>query len=190
LTAETLSSPQITTLNSLYGGTGAGTARPTAGDQGAGQLQSLYQNIQPTSGSTSGSLYRMLRLQTNCIVRHLIIDYDGLITTFMTDCTLYYANAVLDSANQQNVGQLVNGLSGPASVFAYNLDLSMQTAGAQIEISGQSQNYNASLRSQPLWVAAGLSSDPGGFFDICLVESATQSTLNLIIGLEVQYIVP
>lgn len=184
MTTETLLSQQISLLDLIP------PVRLSGGYGSAALLQSVYGVVTPTSGSTNPSLYKMARVPTRSLVKHVLIDFAGTVTAFTCDITLYYSDSTMDGTLPANQGQLVNSLSGASSLIAHNLNLSGQTADAIVDVTNMAGNFGPADRNQELWKAAGLAVDPGGFFDFVIVCTDTQNTSTFVLGLEVQYVVP
>jgi hypothetical protein len=183
MTTETLKSTAITNLDAVP------PVRATAGLGGVGMLKSVYGNVAPTTGYLTGSNYKMVRVPSDCSVKHVLIDYSGTITTMTCDVTIFYSDDTLDEtgASSGDTG-VVNSLSTTGSLFAHTLVLASQTAGAVVDITDQNVAYPPTARNEPLWQAAGLTTDPGGFFDVVIMNVSTMSLSAAKIGLEVQYV--
>ena len=136
MTTEALKSTQITNLDANP------PVRATAGLGGGGQLLSVYGQLTPTTGVTTGSTYRFVRLPSNCSVKHVICDYSGTITTFTGDVTLYYSDLAIDEvgSSQLDTG-VVNSLSTTAALFAHALALGSQTTDTFVDITNQNGAY-------------------------------------------------
>jgi hypothetical protein len=63
------------------------------------------------------------------------------------------------------------------------------SAVLQTEVSGESGVYTLDKRNQPLWQAVGLTSDPGGMFDIVATVKTTAVTTGTgKFGISLQYV--
>ncbi len=183
MSTETLKSTAITNLDA------SPPVRSTAGMGGEGFLRSIYGFVAPTTGYLTGSNYLLARVPSNCSIKHVSIDYSGTITTMTGDVTLFYSDETLDQvgASQGNSG-VVNSLTTTAALFAHALALGSQTAGAVVDITDQNSAYPPTARNKALWDAAGLSTDPGGMFDIVFMNTSTMNLSAAKVGLEVQYV--
>jgi hypothetical protein len=182
MTTETLKSTAITNLDATP------PVRPTAGLGGGAELVSVYGYVTPTTGYLTGSNYKMARIPSNASVKHVLIDYSGTITTLTGDVTLFYSDLPIDEVGSSSGDTgVVNSLSTTAALFAHALALGSQTAGAVVDITDQNSAYPPSNRNMPLWQAAGLTTDPGGFFDVTIMNTSTMSLSAAIVGVEVQY---
>jgi hypothetical protein len=185
MTTEALKSTAITNADATP------PVRSTAGAGGQGNLQSVLGVVTPSNGVTTGSTYRMVRLPSNCYVKHIYWQYSGTLTTWDFDCTIYYSDLGLDEtgASEGDTG-VVNSLSGSSALFAHAVDADGATAGVIADITNQNNAYLPAQQNEPLWQAAGLASDPGGFFDVTLVMTDTASVTTATVAVEAQFIMP
>lgn len=165
--------------------------RATSGAGAQGFRQVIYGTLAPTNAATSTSTYRMARVPSTATDVSVEIEYQGTITTFTTDITLYYSD---DTNDEEGAGSgdtgLVNSLNGASSLFAHAEAWGGLTAGVVTNVTNQAVQYSPANRAEPLWQAAGLTSDPGGFFDVTLATTATNSVATAVIGVRVGYAMP
>lgn len=188
MATEALKSTAITNIDA------SPPVRATAGAGGMGILQSIHGVVAPTTAMTLGSTYRAVRVPSNCYLKHVLVDASGNSTsTFTGDITLYYSDEALDEsgASAGNTG-LVNSLSGTSSLFAHAEAMGGYTNGVVTDVTNHNDKaYPPSAKEQPLWQAAGLASDPGGFFDVTIVTTATNTiAAGNTFGVEVQFVLP
>lgn len=176
MTTEALKSATITSLDATP------PVRKSVGAGGAGDLEVISEVATATTGKTAGSTYQLVRLPSNCYLKHLFVWIDGSVTTFDGDVTLYYSTAAFDGTQVA-----LSGTAVASHIFITAKD--WHTAAAPLDLMAKSNGGNlaASARMQPLWQAAGLSSDPGGFFDVTLVSTSTTSGAP-IVSCEAQYV--
>ena len=178
MAAENLKSAAITVLDTLP------QLYPTAGEGASGYVRAQNAYITPTSGATAGSTYKIMRLHTGVKVKHVLIE-GAAETAGAYNIGLYYGDGptvgIMDGTPPALAGTAVS-----ATLFASAFSLATAVAEPS-DITNQSGNYPATARNLPLWQAAGLSADPGGFFDLVLV-STTAPTVGALIGLEVEYV--
>lgn len=148
----------------------------TSGKGGKARLHSINDYLTPTSGKTSGSTYRFTRVPSNAIIKHLYSE-GGAQTQGSYDWGVYYSDGA-DSAVP--AGTVID-----ADFFASAQ--SFASAVAITDITNESGTYTADKRNQPLWQAVGLSTDPGGMFDIVATNTNTITT-GALMGLEVQLV--
>jgi len=182
-------STQITNLDA------SPTVRPTAGEDGAAAQTVIAQPIPFTTGDTTvtTTIYNVLRVPTTAVLKtlHLIADapIDVATTPTLTWAVglAYSDNTNYDGTKVANQGTYVNS----GTEFA-----SADTAGTQAS-GGVVHDISPTLGNQvlPLWKGpAGLTSDPGGFFDITMQVSAISatetSTVPVNIGLRASFVSP
>lgn len=164
--------------------------RPSAGEYGFGTVVMASDYVSPGATATSPSTYRLLRVPTNARNLKLELESHGTITTLTGDLTIYYSDATIDEtgSSQGNTG-VVNSLSTTNSLFASAIT-SMATEDTPVDATNLNGKYPVAARSKALWDAAGLTTDPGGFFDIVFATTATNSlTAGATLGLRASYVI-
>lgn len=159
----------------------------TTGLGGPGRLQTVDATITPDSSASTTSTYRMLRLPSCAVLKHLLID-GAAETAGAYNVGLYYSDSPFDGTNYANQGAAID-----ATMFAsaYSLASAVQEP---TDIVNQNSRYPGTSRLMPLWQAINqvsgteLTADPGGFFDIVLV-CTTSPTAGALIHLEAQYVI-
>jgi hypothetical protein len=131
------------------------------------RTQIFYGSLTVTTGKTSGSVYQMIRLPSHAILHSLKIWLDGSVTTLDGDVTLYYSDTWADGTDAHASGGAV-----AAHVFQTALDLHAIVAATEYLLGGNIKGTNL---GKMLWQMAGLTSDPGGFFDIVILTTSTNS---------------
>lgn len=133
---------------------------PEANSAGAGAMARanlIDDYVTTVSGDSSGSTYRFARVRSNVIVKSVVFEGEAM-TGGAVDIGLYYS-AAADGTNPANAGLVID-----ADFFASAVVLN--SAVVPTEVTGESGVYTLNERQLPLWQAAGLSADPGGYFDI------------------------
>lgn len=104
------------------------------------------------------SRIRLVRLPTTCKVKSVMVESEAQ-GAGKFDIGLYYApdGAVVD-----------------ADFFASAVDVAALVTPT--EVVNESTQYSMNERVLPLWQAAGLTSDPGGFFDVTATVVTTDVT--------------
>lgn len=186
MATETLKTTAITNMDATP------PLRATAGKEGPGMRAMVLGSVNPSNAVTSGSLYRLARVPSNVRNLKVSLEVDGTITTLTGDVTLYYSDLSSDEVGSgAGLSGLVNNLSGASALFATAYAAGGQTAGVIQDITNKSGNYGPLARQKELWDAAGLSSDPGGFFDVVFLTTATNSlTAGATLAAEVSYSAP
>ncbi|MDR3562051.1 MAG: hypothetical protein P4N59_11535 [Negativicutes bacterium] len=177
MAAENLKSIPVTALDTVP------IIYPNAGAGAPGYLRGQNAFLTPTSGATAGSTYKFVRLSTAVCVKHVLIE-GAAETAGAYNVGLYYSDGPTVGVYDGTPPSLA-GTALAATLFASAYSLASATA-EPADITNQAGNYPASARNQPLWQAAGLAADPGGFFDLTLV-STTAPTTGALIGVEVEY---
>lgn len=219
MAAENKQSPQIATLDGYpFTGVsgGSGTGRLTQGQNAAGMLQQVEGYVTPTTAATATSYYQLARVPRNAIIKSVeIVQYGGTVTTFTGDVTIGVSDSTIDGTQPSlqvvpsglttttnafvaNPAATSTGLSGSAALFAQaTTKLSTANAGLWQDVTltqaaaGASGGFAFAGMEEPLWQAAGYAQDPGGFFDIVLLTTATSSfTGTMVVGGRVKFMVP
>jgi hypothetical protein len=100
-----------------------------------------------------------------------------------------FSCANLGASSSVNVGVYRNTKDGGAAVSA-TLFASAQATSAALsnsDVTNQSGNYTLDKQEQPLWQAAGLTSDPGGTLDIVATVQVAIAATGLI-GAATEYV--
>lgn len=172
MATEALKSAVITNLDAVP------VVRSTTGEGAPGHLRQVDGYLTGTTGKTAGSVYRLCRVPSNAKVKHVRACLDAAVTTFDADIGVYYADDALTNA-------AVAGTAISQALFASAVDL--HAIIVPTDYTFESTTYVASKRVQPLWQAAGLTSDPGGFLDICMTNTSTTSGAP-VMWAEVEYV--
>lgn len=164
--------------------------RPSAGEYGFGSVVMANDYVSPGAADATASTYQLIRVPSNARNLDLELESHGTITTLTGDLTIYYSDATIDfTGSSSGDSGVVNSLSGTSALFAHAK--AMSTADTPVNVTNANAKYDVSLRHKALWDAAGLSSDPGGFFDIVFVTTTTNSlTAGATLGLRASFVVP
>lgn len=140
----------------------------TPGSGGAGVVRAKFASVTATTGVTSGSTYQMVRLKSKDIVLQIYAWLTASVTTFTCDLGAYYSTSTKDGTAVANQGDVIDAdFWGSAIALASIVTMT--------EYTTETATYTAAKRVQPLWQALGLSADPGGYIDIVLTNTATNS---------------
>lgn len=177
--ASTLKSSAITNLDSVP------VVPVTAGEGAPGYLREIDGFVTTITADTTSSIYKLVRLPSNAKLKSMTLDNAALSTSAAINVGLYYSDAPVggntDGTNPSLAGTVVNSQT---ALFASAQQVA--TANQGLEIRNQSGNYPISLHNQPLWMAAGLTSDPGGYFDIVAAPSSA-ITAGGVLGVTVSF---
>jgi hypothetical protein len=156
--------------------TGYDTVPPTKPAGGAGAVNGLYQldgYVTRTAGVTTGSVYRLCRVRSDCYVKNIDLEWAAAGANAAFSVGLYYSDAPASGVLDGTQPSLTGVVNSKSALFASAIDPT--SAGSFVNETNQSGNYPMSLREEPLWQAAGLTTDPGGYFDIAVTTGGTDT---------------
>ncbi len=166
MTTEALKSASITNLDA------SPVVANTSGSGAPANLKSVSDTITPTDAKTSPSTYRVVRIPTTAKVKHIYVQAAAA-TDFDADIGLYYSDSTTDGTLQANQGAVID-----SDFFAAAFDFDAATV-ATIDVAylNPTSGYLNTDADTQLWNAtnSGLTSDPGGFFDVVLTTTVTNS---------------
>ena len=120
----------------------------------------------PASASVD-STFRIVRVPTSAKIKSVVIESEAQ-TAGKVDVGVYYPTS---------------GKTGLPDLAANAIDqdfvadvVDLASAVAPTDITNEAGFYTLDERDDPLWQAVGLSSDPGGYFDIVLTVKTTAVT--------------
>lgn len=141
----------------------------TVGEGAQGFLRNIEGNAVAVASSSVDATYQLVRVPSNAKVKELRFE-SAAQGAGKFDIGVYYAT-------DGQVGQPTALLAAAAisqALFASAIDCA--SAVAITNVTNESGTYTIEKRNQPLWQAAGLSSDPGGAFDIVATVVTTAVT--------------
>lgn len=166
--------------------------RLSAGSGGAAHIQRYEATVIPSATPASASYYPMIRLPSNAIVKRVAVAVDVLPGTFTADVTLFFSDNAMDGTDANaGVGLPVNSLTGASAFFAnaFVFGTAGPAAGVLTDLTyknvAAASGYKPSTSILPLWQAAGLPSDPAGFFDVSFLLTAAGATASVKITMQV-----
>lgn len=144
----------------------------TAGNGGPGAIKWTDGFVTPAAADAAGTKYIMVRVPSFAIIKQIFLASEAQ-GAGAVDCGVYYADDAryLAPGNSALAGTLVASAS---QLFAS--DVSIAAKVQPTDITFESGNYTFDKWAQPLWQAAGLTTDPGGMLDILLVVHTTDIT--------------
>lgn len=154
---------------------------PTAGEGGPAPLKSVSSgSVVAVASSSQDATYQFCRVPSNSKIKTIFFESQAQAGGTM-DIGLYYAT---------------DGEGGkPTSLLAANaIDqdffasaVALTSLSQPTNVTNESGTYTPDKQVQPLWQAVGLTSDPGGYFDIVgtVVGAITTGTGKM--GMQVQY---
>jgi hypothetical protein len=142
---------------------------PTAGEGGPAPIKRNEGYATAVAASSVGATYQLVRVPSNCKVKSLEFE-SAAQGAGAFDLGVYYAT---DGEGGKPTSLLAaNAIS--QALFASAIDCS--SAVGITNVTNESGTYTIDKRSMPLWQAAGLSADPGGYFDIVATVATTAVT--------------
>lgn len=173
MSVENLKSTSVTNLDATP------VSQNTAGEGGPALGFTVNDYATVSANASVTSTYQLCRVPSNCKVKNIWLESEAQAAgTF--DIGLYYSSGADMPAS-------IKGLVVPScqTLFGSAIDCS---SAQRTDVTNESTNFNLAKRNQPLWQAAGLTSDPGGFFDIvATVVSVAVTTGTGKIGVVVDY---
>src|SRR5690242_11841929 len=165
MAVENLKSTQITNLDA------SPIVANTVGENAPGVIRCVGGYATVSAAASVGSTYKLARIPTNAKVKRVLFESEAQgAGAFNLSC--YYSDSTNDGTPVANQGVIVPTTGD--QFFAS--DVSAASAVTQGDYTNESGNYTLSLRNKELWDALGLTSDPGGFFDIVAVVHTTAVT--------------
>jgi hypothetical protein len=152
----------------------------TAGEGGPAPIKQVDGYATVLASGSVGATYQIVRVPSNAKVKNVFLESEAQAAGAF-DIGVYYAT---DGEGGRPTGLLVAAAIS-AALFASAVDCS---AAVATDVTNESGTYTLDKRTQPLWQAAGLSADPGGFFDIVATVKTTAVTTGTgKLGLRVSY---
>lgn len=165
--------------------------RPTAGNEGGhSYLYDVVGQVGPTTdAATTGGILRAVRVPSNAIIRSIMVAQTAATTTATFDIGLYYSDSTSDGTTVVN-----QGAAADADCFATAVDTHLLVAWT--EEAFEAGTYKVSDTVNPIWKLStvrdgggnAITVNPGGFFDICFVNTATISGAATLL-MRVQYVI-
>lgn len=131
----------------------------TTGIGAQGYLKEISDYTTLPASQSITSVNRIVRVPTDAKMKSLILEAEAQ-AAGTYDIGLYYSSSANDGTSVANQSAVID-----ADFFASAVNNA--AAIAPTEVLNESGNNGIANRNKPLWQAAGLSADPGGFFDIC-----------------------
>lgn len=177
MAVEHLKSASITNLDA------APVVSNTAGKGAPGRINHVGDYATVSAAASVLSTYQLARFPSNAKIKSVIFESEAQ-GAGKVQLGLYYSDSTNDGTPAANQGTVV---SGAVAFFASDIDCSAAVNRAGYTNNGGS--YTLDKRNKAIWDAAGLSVDPGGFFDLVATVHTTAITTGTgKIGGEVEYI--
>jgi hypothetical protein len=160
----------------------ASPAIANSAGEGAGAVKKSITGIATgTASANIDSTFQMVRVPSNCKIKGLYFQTQAQ-AVGVTDVGLYYAT---DGEGGQATSLLVAAAINRV-FFATSINLNTTTP-QDVLCNPITSGYTPDKWNMPLWQAAGLTSDPGGYFDITLSLTTAITTGGGIMVLECSY---
>lgn len=153
----------------------------TAGEGGPAPLK--VNSSGPVTGVASSSInatYQFCRVPSNAKIKAMFFE-SAAQAAGAIDIGVYYAT---DGEGGKPTSLLAAAAISQA-LFASAVALT--SLSQPTNVVNESGSFTADKQNQPLWQAAGLSADPGGFFDIVGTLTTAITTGTGVMGLTVMY---
>ncbi len=153
----------------------------TAGEGGQGAIKDITGIATGTASANIDSTFQMVRVASNCKIKRIWLQTENQ-TVGVTDVGLYYAT----DGTGAHATTLLVAAAIDRLFFATSINLATTTI-QDVTCNPVTSTYTPSKRNMPLWQAAGLTTDPGGYFDIVLSLTTAITTGTGVIVLNVLY---
>lgn len=178
MTTEALKSTAITNLDA------SPIVANTAGHGAGGALRQIDGYVTVSASMAAGSTYRLVRLPSKAIIKHMFFESEAQ-GAGKFNLSAYYSDSTTDGTPSASTGVIVPTTGD--QFWASDIDCA--SAVKSIDEINESGNYTWALRQKQLWDALGLTSDPGGFFDVVAVVHTTDVTTGTgKLGVSVLYV--
>lgn len=150
----------------------------TEGEGATARLKQVQGFVTASAAASIASKYLLARIPSNAKVKDVILESEAQ-AAGATDVGLYYSDSTIDGTSASLQGTVIS-----AAFFGSAVSLA---AASRASIVNESGTYTLDKRNQPIWQAAGLASDPGGFFDVVATLTTAITTGTGKLGAEVLY---
>lgn len=164
MAVEAIKSTSITNLDS------SPTVANSQGEGAAFEMKFVDDYVTMPAAASITSVLRVVRIPTTAKVKQVILEA-GAQGAGKYDIGLYYSSSVNDSPGAAALA----GAVIDADFFTAAKDNASAITPVD-SVGGNLTAYTLAERNLPIWQAAGLSADPGGFFDVALTVVTTDVT--------------
>jgi hypothetical protein len=167
----------------------------TTGEGDDGNMRCVNGHVASTTGVTSPSTYRLVRIPTNAKVKQVWLRNAAWSTSAAADIDVAFSDSTVDGTQQSLAGGVVQ-ITGPVDNKLFGAAVSLVAASAGNGYTEQTfgGTFTTDMTNIPLWQvlvnlgATQFTADPGGFFDI-LVKTTTTVTAGGDVAIMVVYCV-
>ena len=163
MTTEALKSTVITNLDANP------VTRNTAGEGAHGSMYSVSGFATVSASMAAGSTYRLVRVPSNAKMQSLLFESQAQ-GAGKFQLGIYPSDSATDGTNAAAPGTATD-----VKFFSDDIDCASAVVPTE-KIFGTGGSNTPDKRNKQLWDAAGLSTDPGGFFDIVATVHTTDVT--------------
>jgi hypothetical protein len=142
----------------------------TAGEGAAAVLKHVGGYATAVASSSADATYQLVRVPSNAKIKMIVFESEAQ-TAGKFDLGVYYST---DGSSASSAASLLAAAAIDQDLFASVIDCA--SAVARTDVTNESGSYTLDERDMPLWEAAGLTSDPGGNFDIVATVKTTAVT--------------
>jgi hypothetical protein len=154
----------------------------TSGEGASGFLVNIEGSAVALASSSVDATYQLVRVPSNAKIKRIVFE-SAAQTAGKFDIGVYYAT---DGQGGKPTA-LLAAAAIDQDLFVSAVDCA--SAVSRTDVTNESGTYTIDKRNQPLWQAAGLSSDPGGQFDIVATVVTTAVTTGTgRLGISVDYV--
>lgn len=145
----------------------------TAGAGAPARLKSVEGFVTAVASDAAGSTYQLVRVPSNAVLKACTFRSEAQ-GAGKVQLSIYYSDSTIDGTAPAKQG-LVVPTTG-AAFIADDIDCASAVAPVDKLGTGTTPGWNMSMWNKRLWDALGLTSDPGGFFDVVAVVHTTAIT--------------
>jgi hypothetical protein len=185
MATEALKSTTITNLDA------SPIVTPALGEGGPGFVRSVSETITTTSGVTSGSTYRFVRVPSNAKIKFVGMR-NAAMTAGTADLDIAHSDSTTDGTQPSLQGTIPQVSSADNKLFGSALSWASASTGNGFVEETFANAFLPKHLNMPLWAvlndlgATGYTADPGGFFDFVFKTTATITT-GAAVTLKVDY---
>lgn len=146
-----------------------------------GVLKSGFGSVAVGAADSATSYYPLVEVPSNAVIRGVLVSAVAGMTTLAGNIGVF--------KNTKNAAGVTTGVAantGSDTIFASAQSLA--TVLKRSDVTQTSTTYSTDKMEQPLWQAIGLTSDPGGTFDIGIAVTTANTGAAGRVGIEVQYV--
>lgn len=141
----------------------------TTGEGSPGYVRTVEGFVTVNAADAAGSTYQLVRVPSNAKIASLQFQSEAQ-GAGKVQLGVYYSTSKVDGTQSSLQGTAID-----VKFFSDDIDLTSAVLPGE-KVFGTGGNNTPDKRNQPLWQAAGLTSDPGGFFDIVATVHTTAIT--------------